>query len=81
MADRARGHAGSMIVLLLALLACSLPAALVVGYVAVEARRDGRDVFTPEGEQLLADVRRRGDHLLDRGDQLRKKTADTVSRH
>ncbi|GAA1143916.1 hypothetical protein [Ornithinicoccus hortensis] len=69
-----------MIVLLIAVLACSVPAALVVGYVAVEARRDGRDLFTPQGEQILADVRRRGDHLRDRGEALRQKTADAVSR-
>lgn len=69
-----------MIVLLIAVLACSVPAALVVGYVAVEARRDGRGLFTPQGEQILADVRRRGDHLRDRGEALRQKTAGAVSR-
>lgn len=69
-----------MTVLVLALLLSCAIGATIVGYVAVEARRDGRDVLTPEGEQLLADVRRRGDDLRDRGEQLRKKTAGTVGR-
>lgn len=62
-----------MTVLVLALLFCCAIGAAVVGYVAVEAHRDGRDVLTPQGEQLLADVRRRGDHL-------RKKTPETAAR-
>lgn len=68
-----------MVVLVVAMLVCVALGAVVVGFVAVEARRAGRDVFTPEGERMLADVRRRGDDLRERSEHLRRRTSDSVS--
>lgn len=69
-----------MIALVLAMLVCVALGGLVVGYVAVEARRDGREVFTPEGEEMLASARRRQQELKGRGERLARKTATSVRR-
>ena len=42
-----------MVALILGLLLCVGVAMVVVGLVAVPARRQGRDVLTPKGEQVL----------------------------
>jgi hypothetical protein len=42
-----------MVALILGLLLCVGVAMVVVGLVAVPARREGRDVLTPRGEQVL----------------------------
>jgi hypothetical protein len=68
-----------MVVLVVAMLVCVALGAVVVGFVAVEARRAGREVFTPEGEQILADVRKRGDDLRERGEHLRRRTTGSGS--
>lgn len=67
-----------MIALVLAMLVCVALGGLVVGYVAVEARRDGREVLTPEGEELLAGARRRQEALRERGEQVARKTVQAV---
>ena len=69
-----------MIVIVLTMLVCVALGGLVVGYVAVEARRDGREIFTPEGEEILAGARRRHDGLVDRGEKFARKTAQSLSR-
>jgi hypothetical protein len=69
-----------MVVLVLVMLLCVAVGAVVLGYVAAEARRDSRDFWTPEGEALIADVRRRGGELRDRGDGLRQRTMSHVGR-
>lgn len=58
-----------MIALVLAMVVCVALGGLVVGFVAVEARRDGRQVLTPEGEEFLADARRRHEALRHRGEK------------
>jgi len=67
-----------MVVMIVAMLVCVAAGGVVVGYVAVEARRDGRDVLTPQGEQILATVKRQGDELLGRGEDLARRTAKSV---
>lgn len=62
------------------MLVCLALAAVVVGYVARDARRDGRDVFTPEGEELLATVKRGSDVVVDAGSRLGKRAVETVGR-
>ena len=49
-----------MVALILGLLFCVAVAMVVVGLVAVPARRQGRDVLTPKGEQVLARVLEKG---------------------
>jgi hypothetical protein len=50
-----------MVALILGLLFCVAVAMAVVGLVAVPARREGRDVLTPKGEQVLTRVLEKGD--------------------
>lgn len=69
-----------MIVMIVAMLLCVAAGAVVVGYVAVEARRDGRQVLTPQGEQILRHVRRQGDELRDKGEHLAHRTTRSLSR-
>jgi len=69
-----------MIVIVLTMLVCVALGGLVVGYVAVEARRDGREIFTPEGEEILAGAKRRGEDLRAQGRQLGRKSAQTIGR-
>lgn len=56
-----------MVVLVISMLFCLVLGAVVVGYVAMQARRDGRNVLTPQGEVFLAEVRRRGEDLRGHG--------------
>ncbi|MFK5634759.1 MULTISPECIES: hypothetical protein [unclassified Ornithinimicrobium] len=74
-----------MLALVLALLFCFVVGAGVVGYVVVEARREGRgDFWTPEGEELIAGARRTGEKVRTRGGQLGRtaagRTKDLASR-
>jgi len=62
-----------MIVIVLTMLLCVALGGLVVGYVAVEARRDGREIFTPEGEEILASAKRRQEDLMVRGEQFARR--------
>lgn len=64
-----------MLALILAMIICVALGAGVVGYVMVEARREGRGEFwTAEGEELIAGVRRTtekvGAKVRQRGGQL-----------
>jgi hypothetical protein len=79
-ARRQRGTLEGMIVMIVAMLVCVAAAAVVVGYVAVEARRDGREVLTPRGERILRQVRRQGEDLRDRGEDAARRTARTLAR-
>jgi hypothetical protein len=49
-----------MVALILGLLFCVAVAMVVVGLVAVPARRQGRDVLTARGEQVLTRVLEKG---------------------
>jgi len=62
-----------MVVLVLGMLTCVATGGVVLGYVAREARRDEREFWTPEGERLIADARRRGDELRQRSEHWRHR--------
>lgn len=53
-----------MVWLILAMIVCLALAAAVVGAVAVPARREGRQVLTPKGEQVVTGVTRRTDKVV-----------------
>ncbi len=55
------GHAGVMTTLVLAMLLCLGLAVTVVLLVAVPARRAGRDVLTPRGEEVVDSFREAAD--------------------
>ncbi len=67
-----------MIWLILALLVSVLLAAVVVGLVAVPARREGRQVLTERGETLVTSVAERKDKVTKaaRSSVQRKNDAD-----
>lgn len=67
-----------MIAIVLAMLLCVAAGGLVVGFVAVEARRDGRELLTPEGEELLASARRRQEALKGHGEKVARRTSQVV---
>lgn len=69
-----------MVVLVISMLLCLALGAVVVGYVAMQARSDGRDLLTPQGEEFLAEVRRRGDGLRGHGQTLRDRTPQPAGR-
>lgn len=50
-------HPWNMFTLVVGMFVCVVLAAVVVGLVAIPARREGRDVLTPKGEQVVATVR------------------------
>jgi hypothetical protein len=52
-----------MLLLVLSMLAVTVLGVAVVGYVAVPAHRDGRDLLTRKGTGLALSVRRRIAHL------------------
>lgn len=65
-----------MIALVVAMVLCVALGGLVVGFVAVEARRDGRQVLTPEGEELVASARRRSEEV--RGQRASRRSQPTA---
>ncbi len=62
-----------MTALVIAMLLCVAAGTVVVGFVAVEARRDGREVLTEQGEELLTTVRAKSGQVVERA-------KDTVAR-
>jgi len=65
-----------MIVLVFGMLVSVVLAVAVVGLVAIPARREGRDLLTPRGEEVVALVRdRTGEAMV----AARDKVADVTS--
>ena len=65
-----------MIVLVLGMLVSVVLAVAVVGLVAIPARREGRDLLTPKGEEVVALVRdKTGEAIV----AARDKVADVTS--
>ena len=65
-----------MMVLVLGMLVSVVLAVAVVGLVAIPARREGRDLFTPKGEEVIALVRdKTGEAMV----AARDKVADVTS--
>ena len=52
-------HAGEVFALIFGMMICLALALAVVGLVAVPARRDGRELLTDRGEELIGSVRER----------------------
>lgn len=69
-----------MIALVVGMLFCVGVGGLVLAYVARDARRDSREFWTPEGERLIADVRRRSEDLKDRREGLRQRALSHTGR-
>lgn len=54
-----------MVALVLGMLVCVALAIAVVGLVAIPARRQGRDLLTPKGEEVVAIVREKTGSAVD----------------
>ena len=60
-----------MVALIIGMLICVALAVAVVAVVAIPARREGRDILPPQGEELMALARERTESAMDRtGDAL-----------
>ena len=69
-----------MVFVVMGMLLCVAARAVVLGYVALEARRESREFWTPEGERLIAGVRSRGGEIRDRGEGLRQRAVTVGAR-
>ncbi|QGN57841.1 YtxH domain-containing protein [Nostocoides sp. HKS02] len=72
-----------MVVLIIGMLICVGLAVAVVAVVAVPARREGRELLTPQGEEIVAIVKEKTESTLDKtGEAIstaKDKVSDTVS--
>lgn len=64
-----------MVVLIFGMLLCVVLAVAVVGLVAIPARRQGRDLLTPRGEEVMSRVRVRTGSAMETA---REKTGDAM---
>jgi hypothetical protein len=62
---RVRWHPVHMVALIVGILLCVVLAVAVVGLVAIPARREGRDVLTPKGEEVVTRLRDRTGSAVD----------------
>lgn len=65
-AGRDMGDNRAMTVVILGLLGCLLLSVIVMGIVAIPARREGRGVLTERGERVVVKVRERADSAASR---------------
>ena len=68
-----------MVALILGMLVCVALALVVVALVAIPARREGRDLLTPRGEEVVAQARERTQDAFDRTGEVLSATRDRVS--
>ncbi|HEV7147195.1 MAG TPA: hypothetical protein VGN48_09385 [Pedococcus sp.] len=72
-----------MVWLIFGMLICVGLAVAVVALVAIPARREGRELLTPQGEELVATVKEKTESTLDKtGEAIvaaKDKVADTVT--
>jgi hypothetical protein len=76
-----------MVALILGMLICVGLAVAVVAVVAIPARREGRELLTPQGEELIAVVKEKteatlektGDAITSAKDMVGDKVTDTVT--
>lgn len=72
-----------MVALIIGMLVCVGLAVVVVAVVAIPARREGRELLTPQGEDLVALVKERTEATLEKtGDALssaKDRVSDSVS--
>jgi hypothetical protein len=59
-----------MVALVVGMLVCVGLAIVVVGVVAVPARREGRGLLTPRGEEMVSLVRDRTESTIERSSEL-----------
>ena len=64
-----------MVVLVVGMLLCLVLAVAVVGLVAIPARRQGRDVLTPKGEEVLFRMREKTGSAVETA---REKTGEAI---
>ena len=70
---------GGMVALIVGMLLCVGLALAVVALVAIPARRQGRDVLTPQGEEIVAMAKERTQDALDKTGEALVATKDKVS--
>lgn len=72
-----------MVPLIIGMLICVGLAVAVVALVAIPARREGRELLTPQGEELIAVVKEKTESTLEKtGDAItsaKEKVSDTVT--
>ena len=68
-----------MVVLIVGMLLCVVLALAVVALVAIPARREGREVLTAEGEEIVAMAKERTQDALDKTGEALVATKDKVS--
>ena len=72
-----------MVALIIGMLICVGLAVAVVAVVAIPARREGRELLTPAGEELMAVVKEKTESTLEKtGDAItsaKDKVSDTVT--
>ena len=72
-----------MVALIIGMLICVGLAVAVVAVVAIPARREGRELLTPQGEDLIALVKEKTENTIEKtGDALtsaKDKVSDTVT--
>ena len=64
-----------MVVLVVGMLLCLILAVAVVGLVAIPARREGRELLTPKGEEVVSRVRERTGSAMETA---REKTGEAM---
>lgn len=69
-----------MLILVVLLFICVALAAVVVGLVAIPAHRQGREILSPEGEEVVAGLRERTGAVVEaaRVSRERRGRADTA---
>jgi len=65
-----------MVALIIGMLVCVALAVAVVAAVAIPARREGREVLTPQGEELISSAK---DKARERTESALEKTSDALS--
>ena len=68
-----------MVPLIIGMLICVGLAVAVVAVVAIPARREGRELLTPQGEELIAVVKEKTESTLDKTGEAITSAKDKVS--
>ena len=68
-----------MVALIIGMLLCVGLALAVVALVAIPARREGRDLLTPKGEEVMAMARERTQDAFDKTGEVLAATKDKVT--
>jgi hypothetical protein len=74
-----QGTLGVMVALILGMLICLGLALAVVALVAIPARREGRELLTPQGEELVATVKDKTESTIERTGERISDAKDKVT--